>query len=68
MKCSRYIFVIFILTFSCSCDFAKRKVKSGINRIARETGDLVDEFLILHDRTIKRNVLDSEICGVRIFF
>lgn len=63
MKINRYIFIITILILTNSCDFAKRKVKGGINKIAKEAGDLVDEFLTLPDRTVKRDILDNELYG-----
>jgi hypothetical protein len=48
---------------SYSCDFAKRKVKGGIYKIAQVAGELVDDFLTLPDRTIKRNISDNELYG-----
>lgn len=63
MKIYRHILIITILFLTYSCDFAKRKVKGGINRIAQEAGELVDEFLTLPDRTVKRDVFDYELYG-----
>ncbi len=63
MKIYRFIFIITFLVLSISCDFAKRKVKGGINKIAQEAGEFVDEFLTLPDRTVKRDVLDNELYG-----
>jgi hypothetical protein len=59
----QYILIITIPFLFYSCDFTKRKVKGGVNKIAHEAGELVDEFLTLPDRTVKRDILDSELYG-----
>lgn len=59
----QYILIITIPFLLYSCDFAKRKVKGGVNKIAHEAGELVDEFLTLPDRAVKRDILDSELYG-----
>jgi hypothetical protein len=59
----QYILIITIPFLLYSCDFTKRKVKGGVNKIAHEAGELVDEFLTLPDRTVKRDVLDNELYG-----
>ncbi len=63
MKIDRNILFITILFISYSCDFAKREVKSGVDKVAQEVGEFIDEFLTLPDRTVKRDILDNELCG-----
>lgn len=63
MRIYRYISIILIVVFSCSCDFTKRKVKNGFRKVVKETADVLDDFFSLPDRTLKRDVLDNELYG-----
>lgn len=60
---TRYTVLLLAILLLFSCDFAKRKVKSGINKVVKVAADVVDDFLTLPDRTVKRDILDNELYG-----
>jgi hypothetical protein len=55
------------LTFFClsiiSCGRLKRKAEQGFHKIGRGVGEVVDGFLILPDRQVKRDITELELYG-----